>query len=162
MYGPSKAKISSSPNSDFIANRVNTWTYGDDWRRLNIPFGVSYNSDPDEIVKLAEAAAREVDITREDFMHPLRIFFEGFGDNSLDFSIRVWCRLTNLKAPSGLKSDYYFALFRKFKEAGVTIPFPQRDLHLQTARSRVNRPTQSANGPPPMITQKPAPARCHP
>ncbi|MBN2809346.1 MAG: mechanosensitive ion channel [Deltaproteobacteria bacterium] len=121
------------PNSDFISSRVNTWTYSDDWRRLNIPFGVSYDSDPDEIVRLAEAAAREVPITREDFMHPLRIFFEGFGDNSLDFSIRVWCRMTNLKAPSGLKSDYYFALFRKFKEAGVVIPFPQRDLHLQTA-----------------------------
>ena len=121
------------PNSDFISTRVNTWTYGDDWRRLNIPFGVSYDSDPDEIVQLGEAAAREVDITREDFMHPLRIFFEGFGDNSLDFSIRVWCRMTNLKAPSGLKSDYYFALFRKFKEAGVTIPFPQHDMYLQTA-----------------------------
>ena len=121
------------PNSDFISNRVNTWTYGDDWRRLNIPFGVSYDSDPDDVVQLAEAAAREVDITREDFMHPLRIFFEGFGDNSLDFSIRVWCRMTNLNAPSGLKSDYYFALFRKLKDAGIVIPFPQRDLHLQTA-----------------------------
>ncbi len=125
------------PNSDFISTRVNTWTYGDDWRRLNIPFGVSYDSDPDEIVQLAEAAAREVDITKEDFMHPLRIFFEGFGDNSLDFSIRVWCRMNNLKAPSGLKSDYYFALFRKFKEAGVTIPFPQHDLHLQSASSEL-------------------------
>ena len=47
--------------------------------------------------------------------------------------IRVWCRMSNLKAPSGLKSDYYFALFRKFKEAGIVIPFPQHDLHLQTA-----------------------------
>jgi len=36
-------------------------------------------------------------------------------------------------APSGLKSDYYFALFRKLKEAGITIPFPQHDLHLQSA-----------------------------
>lgn len=120
------------PNSDLISNRVNTWTYGDDWRRINIPFGVSYDSDPDEVVRLAEEAAREVSLTREDFMHPLKVFFEGFGDNSLDFSIRVWCRLTNLNAPAGLKTEYYFALFRKFKEAGITIPFPQRDLHLQS------------------------------
>jgi len=131
------------PNSDFISNRVSTWTYGDDWRRLNIPFGVSYASDPDEIVQLAEAAAREVDITREDFMHPLRIFFEGFGDNSLDFSIRVWCRMNNLKAPSGLKSDYYFALFRKLKEAGVVIPFPQHDLHLQSASPELTEKLQA-------------------
>jgi len=120
------------PNSDLIANRVNSWTYGDDWRRLSIPFGVSYAADPDEVVKLAEAAAREVSITREDFLHPLRIFFEGFGDNSLNFSIRAWCRMTNLKAPSGLKSDYYFALHRQFKQAGIAIPFPQRDLHLNS------------------------------
>ncbi|HDS15724.1 MAG TPA: mechanosensitive ion channel [Proteobacteria bacterium] len=125
------------PNSDLISNRVNTWTYSDDWRRLNIPFGVSYDADPDEVVRLAEAAAREVAITREDFMHPLRIFFEGFGDSSLDFSIRVWCRMTNLKAPTGLKTDYYLALFRKFREAGISIPYPQQDLHLKTVSPEV-------------------------
>ena len=40
--------------------------------------------------------------------------------------------MTNLKAPSGLKSDYYFALHRQFKNAGISIPFPQRDLHLNS------------------------------
>lgn len=135
------------PNSDFISNRVNTWTYGDDWRRLNIPFGVAYDSDPGEVVKLAEAAAREVSITREDFIHPLHIFFEGFGDNSLDFSIRAWCRMTNLKAPSGLKSDYYFALHRKLKEAGITIPFPQHDLHLQSINPKLREELKSLMDP---------------
>ena len=120
------------PNSEFISGRVNSWTYSDDWRRLNIPFGVSYDSDPDEIVKLATEAAREVEITVEDSVHPILIFFNGFGDNSLDFSIRVWCRMTHLRTTSGLFSDYYFVLFRKLKKAGVVIPFPQRDLHLQS------------------------------
>jgi len=135
------------PNSEFVSNRVNTWTYGDDWRRLNIPFGVSYDSDPDEVVCLAEAAAREVNITKEDSRHRLRIFFEGFGDNSLDFSIRAWCRMSHLKAPSGLKSDYYFALFRKLKEAGITIPFPQRDLHLQSASPEVKKKLKALVAP---------------
>ncbi len=120
------------PNSDLISNQVRTWTYGDDWRRLNIPFGVSYDADPDEVVRLAEEAAREVVITREDFKHKIGVFFEGFGDNSLDFSLRVWCRMINLQAPAGLMTDYYFALFRKLKQAGIEIPFPQRDLHLQS------------------------------
>ncbi|MEA3224133.1 MAG: mechanosensitive ion channel, partial [Thermodesulfobacteriota bacterium] len=120
------------PNSEFVSGRVNSWTYGDDWRRLNIPFGVSYDSDPDEIVKLATEAAREVEITAEDRDHPIRIFFEGYGESSLDFSIRVWCRMTRLRIHSGLVSDYYFVLFRKLKEAGVVIPFPQQDLHLQS------------------------------
>ncbi|MBW2568407.1 MAG: mechanosensitive ion channel [Deltaproteobacteria bacterium] len=120
------------PNSEFVSGRVNSWTYSDDWRRLNIPFGVSYNSDPDEIVKLATEAAREVEITVEDRDHPIRVFFEGYGESSLDFSIRVWCRMTRLRIRSGLVSDYYFVLFRKLKEAGVIIPFPQRDLHIQS------------------------------
>jgi len=135
------------PNSDMISNRVNSWTYGDDWRRLNIPFGVSYDADPDEVVKLAEAAAREVSITYEDFLHPLRIFFEGFGNNSLNFSIRAWCRMTNLKAPSGLKSDYYFALHRQFKNAGISIPFPQRDLHLNSVSAETCEKLKSLINP---------------
>jgi small-conductance mechanosensitive channel len=125
------------PNSEFVSGRVNTWTYGDDWRRLTIPFGVSYGADPDEIARLAEEAAREVETTTEDADHPLRIFFEGYGESSLDFSIRVWCRMYRLKALSGLRSDYYFSLFRKLKNAGVTIPFPQRDLNLQSMSPEV-------------------------
>lgn len=125
------------PNSDLIANRVETWTYGDDWRRLKIPFGVAYDSDPDEVEKLAKAAAREINITQEDFLHPLRVFFEGFGDNSLDFSIRPWCRISFLQTGSGITSDYYFALFRKLKEAGISIPFPQRDLHLTSLSTEI-------------------------
>ena len=126
------------PNSEFVSGRVNTWTYGDDWRRLTVPFGVSYGSDPDVIVRLAEEAAREVEITRADADHPVRVFFEGYGESSLDFSIRVWCRMYQLKALSGLRSDYYFALFRKLKSAGVEIPFPQRDLHLQSISPKVS------------------------
>jgi len=125
------------PNSEFVSGRVNTWTYGDDWRRLTRPFGVSYGADPDEIARLAEEAAREVETTTEDADHPLRIFFEGYGESSLDFSIRVWCRMYRLKALSGLRSDYYFSLFRKLKNAGVTIPFPQRDLNLQSMSPEV-------------------------
>jgi small-conductance mechanosensitive channel len=125
------------PNSDFISNRVTTWTYGDDWRRLRIPFGVSYDSDPDEVAKIATEIAREIPTTVEDDEHPINVWFEGFGDSSLNFSLLVWCRMTQLKPISGLFSDYYFALFRKFKEAGIEIPFPQRDLHLRSISPKI-------------------------
>lgn len=55
--------------------------------------------------------------------------------------------MTNLKAPSGLKSDYCFALFRKFKQAGITIPFPQRDLHLQSASPEVTEKLKALMAP---------------
>jgi len=61
------------------------------------------------------------------------VWFEGFGDNSINFSLKVWCRinqLTNIK--SGVLSDYYFALFKKLKETNIEIPYPQRDLHIKS------------------------------
>ncbi|MBU3983522.1 MAG: mechanosensitive ion channel, partial [Proteobacteria bacterium] len=125
------------PNSELVTNRVNTWSYEDNWRRLKIPFGVSYDSDPVEVVRLAEEAAREVKVTKEDTAHPLRIFFEGFGDNSLDFSIRPWCWMNQINATSGMLSDYYFVLFRKLKEAGIAIPYPQTDLHIKSISPEV-------------------------
>lgn len=121
------------PNSEFISSRINTWTYGDDWRRLTIPFGVSYDADPELVKKIAIEAAREVSITKEDEDHPIQVWFEGFGDNSLNFSIKVWCRINQLtRIRMGLHSDYYFVLFKKLKEANIEIPYPQRDLHIKS------------------------------
>ncbi len=142
------------PNSELVTNRVNTWSYEDNWRRLKIPFGVSYDADPTEVMRLAEEAAREVEVTKEDTAHPLRIFFEGFGDNSLDFSIRPWCWMNQIHATSGMLSDYYFSLFKKLKEGGIAIPYPQTDLHLKSISPEVlailqglaSAPAQGKNG----------------
>ncbi len=119
------------PNSEFVSQRVRNWTYDDNWRRLKIPFGVSYDSDPNEVARLAIEAAREVPTTVEDSNHPIKVRFEGFGDSSLNFFLKVWCRMTELRGDHGYTSDYYFALFRKFKEAGIEIPFPQRDINIR-------------------------------
>ena len=119
------------PNSEFVSQRVRNWTYGDNWRRIKIPFGVSYDADPDEVAKIAIEAAREVPTTVEDYRHPIRVRFEGFGDNSLNFFLKVWCRMTELRGDHGYMSDYYFVLFKKFKEAGIEIPFPQRDINIK-------------------------------
>ena len=120
------------PNSELVSSRVNTWTYSDDWRRLTIPFGVSYNADPEVVKEIAIEAAREVPITKENKDHPIQVWFEGFGDSSINFSLKVWCRINQLSdIKSGLLSDYYFALFKKLKEANIEIPFPQRDLHIK-------------------------------
>ena len=105
------------PNSEFVSGRVNSWTYADDWRRLTVPFSAAAGSDPETVVRLALEAAREVEITREDAAHPALVFFEGFGDSGLKFSLRVWCRMRQLQANTGLHSDYYFALHKKLNAA---------------------------------------------
>ncbi|WP_461833203.1 mechanosensitive ion channel domain-containing protein [Desulfothermus sp.] len=121
------------PNSELVSSRVNTWTYSDDWRRLTIPFGVSYNADPEEVKEIAIEAAREVSITREDKDHPIQVWFEEFGDNSINFSLKVWCRINQLSdIKTGIHSDYYYALFKRLKEANIEIPFPQRDLYVKS------------------------------
>ncbi len=125
------------PNSEFVSGRVRTWTYSDNWRRLTIPFGVSYDSDPDMVASIALEAARGVPSTVEDPLHPLLIRFQGFGDNSLNFYLKVWIRMTELRSLHGFTSDYYFALFREFKKAGIEIPFPQRDIHLKGISPKV-------------------------
>ena len=124
------------PNSEFISGKVVSWSYEDDWRRLTIPFGVAYGTDPEKVEKLAIEAAREVPYTFEDKEHPVEVWFEGFGDSSLNFALVVWTRMLTIphkNAPKRARiSAYYYALHRKLKEAGIEIPFPQQDLHIRT------------------------------
>ncbi len=125
------------PNSDFVSTKVTTWTYGDDWRRLRIPFGVSYDSDPEKVAQIAIEVAKEIPTTKEDKDHTITVWFEGFGDSSLNFLLLVWCRMYELKPITGLISDYYFALFRRFKKEGIEMPFPQRDIHIKSVSESV-------------------------
>ncbi len=126
------------PNSEFISQRISTWTYGDDWRRILIPFGVAYGTDPEKVREVATKAARSVPITHEDADHPIRVRFVGFGDSSLDFELAVWIRQAEVnRAMTGIKSDYYYALYRHLSQAGIEIPFPQRDIHLRSVYPEV-------------------------
>jgi small-conductance mechanosensitive channel len=126
------------PNSEFINNRVTNWTVNDRQVRFNIPLGVSYGSDPERVREvLLEVAGRHPDVLKDPAP---QILFKGFGDSSLDFHLRVWTT-TRVQTPLPLASELYFSIFRAFKENGIEIPFPQRDLHLKTVSSpiRVSR-----------------------
>jgi small-conductance mechanosensitive channel len=117
------------PNSEFINNRVTNWTVNDRKVRFNIPLGVSYGSDPERVREvLLEVAGRHPDVLKDPGP---QILFKGFGDSSLDFDLRVWTT-TRVQTPLPLASELYFSIFRAFKESGIEIPFPQRDLHLKS------------------------------
>jgi len=122
------------PNSEFINNRVTNWTVNDRQVRFNIPLGVSYGSDPERVREvLLEVAGRHPDVLKSPAPE---ILFKGFGDSSLDFHLRVWTT-TRVQTPLPLASELYFSMFRAFKENGIEIPFPQRDLHLKTVSPSV-------------------------
>ena len=118
------------PNSDFINNSVTNWTVNDPRVRIELPVGVGYSSDPEEIREILLDAARAHTAVLKD-PAPDVIFTE-YGDNSINFKLRVWTEL-RAHTPLVLKSDLYFALFKTFTERGIELPFPQRDLHLRSS-----------------------------
>jgi small-conductance mechanosensitive channel len=117
------------PNAEFITNRVTNWTANDRQIRFAIPLGVSYGSDPDRVREvLLEVARSHADVLDEPSPE---VIFTGFGDSSLAFELRVWT-ITRVQFPKTLASELYYAVFRAFREHGIEIPFPQRDLHVKS------------------------------
>ena len=122
------------PNSDFISSKVINWSHTDRNIRFNFPIGVSYNEDPQEVKKLL---LEVVDENKGVLIKPEPdVLFKGFGDSSLDFNLRVWTR-EYINRPNVLKSQIYYAVFEKFKEHNIEIPFPQRDLHIKNTEFKV-------------------------
>jgi small-conductance mechanosensitive channel len=117
------------PNSEFINSRVTNWTANDRQVRFAYPVGVSYGSDPERVREvLTEVAARHPDVLSRP---PPEVVFSGFGDSSLNFHLKVWT-ISRVQTPLPLGSELYYAIFAAFREHGIEIPFPQRDLHLKT------------------------------
>jgi small-conductance mechanosensitive channel len=117
------------PNAEFINGRVTNWTANDRNVRISMDLGVSYGANP-EVVRtlLLEIARNHKDVLSDP--EP-EVIFKAFGDNSLDFQLRIWTT-SQVQTPFRLKSDLYFTVFRTFAENRVELPFPQRDLHLRS------------------------------
>ena len=116
------------PNSEFVSSQVVNWSHGDRKIRLDIEVGVSYNSDLETVLRsLKEVALENPEILRnpEPDVH-----LREFGDSSWNMKLRIW--IDNPKRHPVVRSDINCAIVRKFRENGVEIPFPQRDLHLRS------------------------------
>ncbi len=117
------------PNSEFISSRVINWSHNDRNIRFDIPVGVSYKEDPEAVKEVLIKVAEE---NKHVLKHPLPyVFFDEFADSSLNFTLAIWTS-THTDKPRRLKTELYFAIFEKFKEKGIEIPFPQRDVHIKS------------------------------
>ncbi|HWP24877.1 MAG TPA: mechanosensitive ion channel domain-containing protein [Xanthobacteraceae bacterium] len=115
------------PNEDLVTQRVINWSHSNDQVRLEVPFGVSYGSDPHQVHKVAlEAIA---DIPRILPEPAPSCHFMKFGDFSLDFVLRFWIS-DPTKGISRVRSDVMFALWDTFKREGIEIPYPVRDVRI--------------------------------
>lgn len=116
------------PNSEFISGRVVNWTHIDPRVRLRLNVGVGYKSDPHLVEKLLlEIAEANPNVLKNP---PPTVVFKEFGESSLNFELRVWAG-DMAHRPGSLESQLNFAIWDKFKQHGIEIPFPQRDLHLK-------------------------------
>lgn len=115
------------PNEDFITTKVTNWTHTNRQGRIQIEIGVSYDSDIEKARELLLEACREHnDVCK----NPVPMcYLINYGDSSVDFLVHFWLEdmTKNFFTP---RSDVMRAVWKKFKEHNIKIPYPQRDLHL--------------------------------
>jgi small-conductance mechanosensitive channel len=131
------------PNSKFITENVVNWKHRDSKIRFKIPIGVAYGSDARLVEKILLKVAEE----NRDIMDvpPPVVRFLEFGESSLLFELRAWSS-TLLHRKGVLISALNFAIYAKFKEHGIEIPFPQRDLHIRSGALELKEAINSTKG----------------
>jgi small-conductance mechanosensitive channel len=118
------------PNSDLISGTVTNWMLRDTYGRVRVPIGVAYGSDTQQVKDILLRIAREQPLVIQDssaIPNPY-VLFMSFGDNSLNFELRAFIR--DVGERLSVLSDINFAIDAAFREAGIQIPFPQRDVHI--------------------------------
>jgi potassium-dependent mechanosensitive channel len=119
------------PNSELITGVVKNWTHANTMGRIILKIGVGYDSDPEQVRDLMLECADEhpqvVDVP------PPRALLLNFGDSALEFELR--CVVADFDRSLIVKSDLYFAILKRLRAAGISIPFPQREVRLLGERA---------------------------
>ena len=118
------------PNEDFITTQVINWSFSDNYVRLDVPFGVSYDSDPHQVIEIAIEAAASVDRVEAQYNRPVCWITE-FGDSSINFLLRFWIDDPQ-KGLTNIRGKVMLALWDAFKENDIKIPFPHREVIMKT------------------------------
>ncbi len=129
------------PNSNLVSNQVINWTLTSARRRVEVPVGVAYGTNPELALKLLlEVADSNPRIMKDP--RP-EAFFLGFGDSALNLELRFWAAQSIWFE---LKSEVGLAVFRALRQAGIEIPFPQRDLHVRSIESALQIESSGKDG----------------
>lgn len=121
------------PNSVFLENKVTNWTHTNRRVRRSIRIGVSYGSPVQRVAEiLVECANRHGRVLKEP--EPMALF-EDFGDSALLFTLQFWVELGEKTNASLVSSDLRFMIEKRFSEAGIEIPFANRDVRIVTGEA---------------------------
>lgn len=115
------------PNELLITERVENWSFTHRRVRVRLPIGVSYKTDLHKAIALTIEAAQAVDRVIE--TPAPQCLLMGFGDNAVDLELRVWIRDPQ-NGVANVRSEVLLQVWDRFREHGIEIPFPQRDVHL--------------------------------
>ena len=116
------------PNENLVTTDVINWSYSDRHVRVKIPVQISYADDPEQAMAIMEQAATANDRVLKNPEPAVRLM--SFADSGIALELRVWL-LDPQEGIGSVRSDINLAIWRGFKEAGITIPYPQRDVHLR-------------------------------
>jgi potassium efflux system protein len=120
------------PNKEFVTGRLVNWTFSDPILRVEIPVGIAYGSD----TEMAKERMRKVAEANEKVLRdpPPSVLFMGFGESSLDFELRAHTKFDTMLS---VRDELNMAIDKAFREAGIEIAFPQRDIHIRSVKDTV-------------------------
>jgi potassium-dependent mechanosensitive channel len=114
------------PNSQLISEQVTNWTLSDQLRRIDLPVGISYSADPRKVIEVIEAVAAAHPMVLKN--PPPQALFLGFGDSSINFDLQAWT--DRYLDWNKIKSELGVAVYQAVHAAGMSFPFPQREVRL--------------------------------
>lgn len=115
------------PNKEFITGQLVNWTLTDSTLRVLIPIRIAYGSDTGKALDILRSIAANHPGVKDD--PPPIIVFVGFGDSALNFEFRVY---TDFEVFLDVRHELLLAIDRAFRDAGIEIAFPQRDIHVRS------------------------------
>jgi small-conductance mechanosensitive channel len=117
------------PNENLITGEVINWSYSQNLVRLRVPVGVAYGSDLEKARELMLAAAADTFRVLKDPKPAYLI--TGLGDNAVNLEVRVWINDPQ-NGIASVKSDIFRGILQRFRDHGIEMPYPQRDVHLKS------------------------------
>lgn len=154
--GPRSTQIRSTdgrhivvPNSFFLESNVVNWTLSDDLMRTKVSVGVSYGSPTRLVKEVIEQVIRKEPLVLN--TPPPVVIFEAFADNSLNFDVYFWVEARGPMKVREVESRLRFEIDDAFRDKGIVIAFPQRDVHLDSLSPlevRLSGPAGGASTPP--------------
>jgi len=123
------------PNETLITDRVENWSYSDNFVRLRLPIGIHYKADVRLAIKLCVEAAMATPRIQQ--KPEPKCLVKGFGDSSVDLELRVWID-DPPNGRSNVLSEVLLGIWDRFHENGIEIPYPQRDLHIRSGLEQLN------------------------